>query len=210
MLFSAHASGSTTTARSKSMPSGRVWTNRSGSRMNSANAPSRSSPTSVPALLAQKSQCPRRQEGQLPQYSVGLMITRSPGLCVVTADPTASTNPTASCPITTPGSAGNLPTSTLRSVPQMPVCTTRTTTSVGAEASGFGWSTSDTVRRSFRIRAFTGFLLWWWGRRRGGPTGWRRAVPCGAGGWPPRCTTSGSSGPGRAAGWSPGRRRRRR
>src|ERR1700743_2169478 len=58
--------------------------------------------------------------------------------------------------MTTPGCAGNLPTSTLRSVPQIPVCTTRTTTSVGLATTGFGRSVRASVRSLVNTSAFIG------------------------------------------------------
>src|SRR5882762_10313090 len=82
------------------------------------------------------------------------MITRSPGANSRTSGPTASTTPTASWPMTTPGWAGNLPTSTLRSVPQIPVWTTRTTTSVGLATVGLGRSARASVRSLVSTSAF--------------------------------------------------------
>ena len=65
--------------------------------------------------------------------------TRSPGRTVVTADPVATTVPTASCPSTRPsGTSGTSPLRMCRSVPQMVTASTRMIASVGSMISGSG------------------------------------------------------------------------
>ena len=72
------------------------------------------------------------------------VTTRSPTATRSTSLPTVSTIPTASWPITPPGSTGTFPRTMCRSEPQMAAHVTRTTASPGSTISGSGTSASST------------------------------------------------------------------
>ncbi len=88
------------------------------------------------------------------------VTTRSPGATAATASPTATTVPTASWPMTVPGSIGAFPWKKCRSDPQMPACDTRRIASPGSSIAGSGTvatSTTPSLRKTTaRIYASSG------------------------------------------------------
>src|SRR6186997_3183370 len=85
--------------------------------------------------------------------------TRSPGAKPVTASPTASTTPTASWPITSPGAIGAFRWKKCRSDPQIAARVTRTIASVGSRSSGSGTSSIRTRPASANTTARTASAL---------------------------------------------------
>src|SRR3954452_14629801 len=81
--------------------------------------------------------------------------TRSPGAKRRTSDPTASTTPTASWPIVSPGDIGALPWRKWRSLPQIPATETRMTASPGSSMRASGTSRTATEPTSWKTTAFT-------------------------------------------------------
>ena len=124
----AHAVGSVNTEMSGSMPSTEK-TRLAGTTTYSANDPGQFVPS--PLRLAHIRVRPARQYSQCPQFMLGLTETYSPARNPSTSSPSASTGPTSSWPGVRGNSAKNLPLWMCRSVPQIPVCWTRTRTSPG-------------------------------------------------------------------------------
>ena len=76
---------------------------------------------------------------QRPQEVMHETSTRSPGSIVVTAEPTSTMVPTASCPRIVPGlTSGTSPLRMCRSVPQIVAVSMRTIASVGSKSTGSG------------------------------------------------------------------------
>src|ERR1700754_4958403 len=91
----------------------------------------------------------------LPQLVMAGTRTRSPTRRSVIADPTSVIVPTASWPRTRPlVTAGKSPLRMCRSVPQMVVVSTRTTTSVGSTNCGSGTSVHDIEPGPWNTSAF--------------------------------------------------------
>ena len=132
----AHAAGSVNTEMSGSMPSTEK-TRLAGTVTYSAKEPGQLVPR--PLRLAHSKVRPVRQYSQCPQLMFGLTETYSPMRKPSVPSPSASTGPTSSWPGVSGNSAKNLPLWMCRSVPQMPVCCTRTRTSPGP-GSGVGIS----------------------------------------------------------------------
>ncbi len=91
-------SGSKELRTSSEMPESAGHTLVTGSERNSANAPSRLTPT--PLVLGHRWRRPARQLRQWPHTTWPSPLTRSPGLKSVTLSPTSSTVPTNSWPTT--------------------------------------------------------------------------------------------------------------
>src|SRR4051794_11426715 len=120
--------------------------------MYSANAPVRETP--MPSVCAHRCRRPAMQLRQRPHTRWPSPLTRSPGTKPVTLAPTATTSPTNSWPITSPigivrcAQASQL--EMCRSVPQIPVRSTRIRTSLmPISGSGTSWSHSPGSGRAF-------------------------------------------------------------
>src|ERR1041385_662276 len=118
-----------------------------GSTTYSAKAPARFTPT--PWVNAHRCRRPARQFRQRPQTTWPSPLTISPGLQSLTLEPTSTTSPTNSCPITSGTGIVALAQSShswmCRSVPQMPVFQTRILTSL-IPGSGTGTSSTHSPR----------------------------------------------------------------
>ena len=112
-------------------------TRLAGTTTYSANDPGQFVPS--PLRLAHSKVRPVRQYSQCPQFMLGLTETYSPRRNPSVPSPSASTGPISSWPGVRGNSAKNLPLWMWRSVPQIPVCRTRTRTSPGF-GSGVGTS----------------------------------------------------------------------
>src|SRR6478672_10603616 len=124
--------GSKIAATSRSIAGSWCQTLVIGSAISSANAPGRSTPTLD--VLAHKWRRPARQFLQRPQTTCPSPLTSSPGWKSLTFDPTETTSPTNSWPITRGGltapCAHSFQSKMCRSVPQIPVRSTRISTSL--------------------------------------------------------------------------------
>ena len=95
----------------------------------------------MPPRVWQCEGMPRWQYVHRPQRLIAGTSTRSPAEKPVTAAPTSVTVPTASWPRTRPSvTASTSPWRMCRSVPQIVVVSTRTTTSVGSTTAASGTS----------------------------------------------------------------------
>src|SRR5450759_1128781 len=143
-VWTAFPNGSKIAATSSSIPRQWCQTFVIGRTTSSAKAPSR--PTPRPIVWAQRWRRPARQCRHRPQTTWPSPLTRSPGAKLVTFEPTSTTAPTNSWPITRGGrmvfAAHGAHASMWRSVPQMPVRWTRTRTSLIPTA-GSGQSRSS-------------------------------------------------------------------
>ena len=92
--------GSKIDATSRSMSGSWCQTLVIGSAMYSANAPVRLTP--IPSVCAHRWRRPAMQLRQRPQTRWPSPLTRSPGAKPVTLEPTSTTSPTNSWPITSP------------------------------------------------------------------------------------------------------------
>ncbi len=105
----------------------------SGSTAYSANAPAVCTPR--PIVLAHRCRRPALQLRQVPQTRCPSPLTRSPTFTLVTPAPISTTSPTNSWPTTSGGvivaAAQSSHDSMCRSVPQIPVRSTRSLTSAG-------------------------------------------------------------------------------
>ena len=142
VVCTALPSGSNIAARSGSMASGCCHTLLAGITTNSANAPSRFTPTLE--VFMQRCRRPARQLRQCPQTMWPSPDTSSPTRMVVTSSPISTTRPENSCPgmsgaFTAPAAQASHD-SMCRSVPQIPVRSTRILTSPGPGV-GSGLST---------------------------------------------------------------------
>ena len=153
--------------------------------------------------FAHNDHSPRTHHGQRPHGAHGVRTTLSPTDRVVTFGPTASTTPDASWPKMIGTSAGNVPSTMLRSLWQTPQWAIRTATSPerGSSISTSSWMTNGVPtcsRTAARIVSRSRDL----DRRGGGlgavvvapPAGWRSAVGwcCSRrrrGGWESRAVT---------------------
>src|SRR5674536_302329 len=83
---------------------------------------------------------PLRHAAQVLSHGLKPPTTKSPGLTVVTASPTASTTPQYSWPMGVGFGKGDIPRERQRSEPQTQAATTRMTASVGSMMVGSGRS----------------------------------------------------------------------
>ena len=99
----------------------------------------------LPSELLHHDGCPVLQARQTPQLASVAMTTWSPGLTEVTEDPTASTTPAPSCPITSGAGKGMVPSMTERSEWHTPAACMRTWTSLGPGARTSSSSVTSTA-----------------------------------------------------------------
>ena len=97
----------------------------------------------LPSVLRHQVGLPTAHWSQMPQLETVAMTTWSPGFTRVTSDPTASTTPAPSWPMSDGAGHGMVPSSRLTSLWQTPAAASRTSTS-----SGPGSMTSTSLRTS--------------------------------------------------------------
>src|SRR3954451_2960554 len=124
--------GSKIAATSRSIAGSWCQTLVIGSAISSANAPGRSTPTLE--VFAQRCRRPARQFRHRPQTTCPSPLTSSPGWKSLTLEPTDTTSPTNSWPITSGGvtaaRAHSFQSAMCTSVPPIPVRSTRINTSL--------------------------------------------------------------------------------
>src|SRR5215469_1945659 len=135
------AAGSTRAPRSPDRPAGNGRTADAGTATRSAKPPGRCTP--MMARRRQICRCPARHRSQLPQDSIGLMITGSP----------APVTPVNSCPMISGGTRKPGCLTPCSSLPQIPAERTCTRTSPSA-TSGSGTSSTSTVPGPVKTSAF--------------------------------------------------------